>query len=291
MNTTKSPYVAWRLQHPDATLEPSTLVRINQWVDISHSLNGLLRSYYDSIEPWLEGKTNRSPDLVSFIAGYGRSVAVIGDWKDLPIAIPDSELENWRENTSLAVTLEELREWQAGIAGIVPEVLHLQLEKSIKLIRAQLKKRYTELEELTQRPIESFAPTQWHEDMVGEEELGQEVQELDRIFDLYEELWCFQQGIEPLRMIMITEDDPEFHLPSQTFYDALLSIDSHELLSNLRDAEPKLKQVLKMWSETIMTYSGEPYHRPYDPLAPKEFWWRHRARRGTTVKKPVHRRR
>ena len=152
----------------------------------------------------------------------------------------------------------------------------------MKTVRLQLKKRYAELNDLVEKPIQEFAPTQWVEDMMGEEETGREVERLDRIFDLYEELWCFEEGIEPLRMIMITEDDPEFHLPSKAFYDALLSIDSHELLSKLRAAEPKLREVMRLWSGTVMKMTGEPYHRPYNPEAPKEFWWRHRAQRRTS---------
>jgi hypothetical protein len=274
-DTAKNPFVSWRSQHESNVLDARTEKLIQQWVRVNHELLAMFDAFDDTIEPWMKEHESLEPDLVGFVAGYGYSRAITGDWVSMPIDIPESELADWDSNSGLFVTLGQLHDYQAGVAGSVAEILHTHSEKFVSLLEKQLKKLYAELDELIAKPIADFAPTQWSDEDIGEQETGQEIEELDRIFDVYEKLWCFEQGIEELRMIMITEDDPEFHLPNQAFYDALKSIDSQKLLSNLEHAKPKLEVVLKFWADTQMSYSGEPYHRPSDSNAPDAFWWRH----------------
>ena len=271
----KNPFVSWRAQHPSTALDAGTEKLIQQWVRVNHDLLALFNAFDDNIEPWLKRRKSPEPDLVAFIAGYGYSRTVTGDWKAMPIEIPEGELTNWDSNTGLFVTLEQLHDYQAGVAGSVAEIFHAGAKEFVALVNKQLTKLYDELDVLTARSLTGFMPTQWSDEDIGDEESGQEIDELDRIFDVYEKLWCFEQGIEELRMLMITEDDPEFHLPSQAFYDALKSIDSQKLLSTLERAKPKLNVVLKLWANTRMSYSGKPYHRPGDRNAPDVFWWRH----------------
>jgi hypothetical protein len=271
-----NPFVSWRLQHPVKTLNAETEIRIQQWVQVNHKLLELFDQFDDIIEPWLKGNSSIEPDLVAFIAGYGYSRTVTGDWKDLPIDIPESELTNWEENSGLFVTIEQLRDYEAGVAGSIPEILHTHANEVMGLIKKQLEDAYRQLELLVSKPTTDFSPTQWSDEDADDESAEWEVEDLDKIFDLYEKLWCFEQGIEEIRMFMITEDNPEFHLPNRGFYEVLKSIDSHTLLSNLAKAEPKMREILKLWSGTIMQYSGKPYHRPYDEIAPEIFWWRHK---------------
>jgi len=275
MNNSNNPFVSWRSQHPSNTLDAQTEIRIQQWVRVSHDLLGLFDQFDSDIEPWMKGRKSPTPDLVGFIAGYGYSRTVAGDWVDLPIEIPASDVEDWEHNSSLVGSLEQLHDYQAGVAGSVAEILHVRSKEFVALVNKQLTTLYDELDVLVARSIADFRPTQWSQDDIGDQEAGQEIDELDRIFDVYEKLWSFEQGLEELRMLMITEDDPEFHLPSQAFYDVLKSIDSQKLLANLDHAEPKLKDVLKLWANTRMSYSGMPYHRPFDDNAPDVFWWRH----------------
>jgi len=270
-----NPFVSWRSQHQSHTLDAGTEKLIQQWIRVNHDLLALFDAFDDAIEPWIKGRKSPEPDLVGFIAGYGYSRTVTGDWVSMPIEIPEGELANWDSNSGLFVTLEQLHDYQAGVAGSVAEILHTRSKEFISLVNKQLTRLYDELDVLTSRSIADFRPTQWSQDELGDQEVGQEIDELDRIFDVYEKLWCFEQGIEELRMLVITEDDSEFHLPSQAFYDALKSIDSQKLLSNLEHAKPKLEAILKLWANTRMAYSSKPYHRPGDRNAPDSFWWRH----------------
>lgn len=270
-----NPFVSWRTQHPSTALDAGTEKLIQQWVRVNHDLLALFDTFDDTIEPWLKRRKSPEPDLVAFIAGYGYSRTVTGDWKAMPIEIPEGELANWDSNTGLFVTIEQLHDYQAGVAGSVAEILHASAKEFVALVIKQLTKLYDELDVLVESSIYDFRPSQWSAEDIGDEESGREIGELDRIFDVYEELWCFEQGIEELRMLMITEDNPEFHLPSQAFYDTLKLINSHKLLEALDHAEPKLRAVLKLWSSTVMSYSGKPYHRPNDENAPDVFWWRH----------------
>lgn len=276
--TSNNPFVSWRSQHPATSLDAQTEIRIQQWIRVNHGLLELFDQFDDEIEPWLVGQTTREPNLVSFIAGYGYSRLVTGDWVSLPIDIPESEQARWNKDAGLIASMAELRDWQAGVAGSVADILHVRSSAATSIIHTQLTRLQDELDALTATSLTEFAPTQWAEELIGEEEPSWEIKELDRIFNLYEQLTCFEHGLEELRMIMITEDDEELLLPNQAFYDALLSINSHKLLETLQRAEPKLKQILRLWGETTMSYSGKPYHRPYDKNAPAEFWWRHRAR-------------
>lgn len=270
-----NPFVSWRTQHPSTALDAGTEKLIQQWVRVNHDLLALFDTFDDNIEPWLKRRKSPEPDLVAFIAGYGYSRTVTGDWNAMPIEIPEGELANWDSNTGLFVTIEQLHDYQAGVAGSVAEILHAGAKEFVALVNEQLTKLYDELDVLVARSIDDFRPSQWSQDEIGDQESGREIDKLDRIFDVYEELWCFEQGIEEIRMLMITEDDLDFHLPSQAFYDALKSIDSQKLLSTLEHAKPKLNVVLKLWANTRMSYSGKPYHRPGDRNAPDVFWWRH----------------
>lgn len=178
--------------------------------------------------------------------------------------------------------MDQLREYQAGVAGCVPLMLHTDLPRVIETLNRQLSAHYTELRQLAAQPTVSFAPTQWPVEAIGDDVIDAEDEKLDRIFSLFEKLYCFELGIEELRVFMISEDDPEFHVPSTAFYDALISISSHTLLATLDAAEPKLRAIIvKLWSETTMEYTGQPYYRQRSD-APDSFWWRHhkpRARR------------
>jgi hypothetical protein len=275
INPENNPFIRWRRAHPHGSVDRETNIRIEQWVRVDDDMFDLFDMYDDQIEPWLTGASRQEPDIVAFIARYGYARIVTGDWTDLPIDIPESELEDWKKNSGLATSIDELRHYQAGVAGCIPEMLHGNTARVITLINKQLEASYAELADLANRPVADFTPENFPSEDIGEEHVDVEYKELTRIVDLYEKLNCFELGIEELRMFMITEDVPEFHLPNKGFYDALVSISSHRLLTALKNAEPKLRAVLRMWSQTKRAVDlGKPFYGP-DETEPASFWWRH----------------
>lgn len=272
--THSNPFVEWRLQNPHSTLTTEQNQRVDQLVTITIMMNRMFDKLEDEIEPWLKGLSKNEADLVKYISQYGFILEVTGNWTEHPIDIPADQLEEWKKHSGVLVTMEQIESWRAGIAGGVGRMLQLNLSLTVQTIKNQLHQRYEALADMSTQSIRKYTPTQWDPDEIGEDYTGQEIERLDRIFEAYEELYCFEQGIEMLRMIMITEEAPKFNVPSKEFYDALVSIDSQTLMEVLHLAEPKLKEILTLWSTMLMEYSGRTYYRE-DPEAPDTFWWRH----------------
>lgn len=273
-NPEKNPFVRWRNEQSSRSLDKETENMVQRWVSVNRSLSRAFDLYDDEIEPWIENKTTKAPDLVEYVALYGYTRIASGNWTELPILVSDDAAEDWRRNSGLFATIGQLREDQAGIAGCLPLMLHADLPRVMRTLNEQLEAHYAELRQLAAKPVGDFTPTQWPEEAIGDEVIDIEGKKLRRIFELYEKLYCFELGIEEIRVFMITEDAPEVHLPSVEFYDALVSISSHRLLTTLDAAEPKMRAILKLWSETTMEYTGEPYYRERE-TAPDSFWWRH----------------
>jgi hypothetical protein len=273
-----NPYLRWRREHPVGTLDPEVEILIRQWQAVTWRDFECFAMFDDVIDPWLKGQKSPLPDLVEYITGYGYSRIVTGRWKKLPIDIPSEDLADWDKNSSLAATIEQLGDYEGGVAGGILEMLHADQDKVLTLVKLQLAELYEELAILTTQPIAEFTPTQWEYEDLGMDYTGWEIEELDRIFVIYEKLFCFQRGLKDSKWLMLHDDNPDFHLPNQGFYDALNSIDADELHTNLSKAEPRLREILDFWAHTIIKHTGKPYHRPYDRdgAAPKEFWWRHK---------------
>ena len=275
MNSSRpDPFGDWRDQHPHASLSRETNQRISQWLEVSHAMLNAFDQFEDEIEPWLKGKSKDEPDLVEFISRYGFIIEVTGNWTELPIDIPENEVEHWDKHSSLVVTMEQLEDWRAAVSGSAIQMLQINTELTISTIKKQLHARYEALAEQALRPLRDFTPKQWSDIGWLEDGAVEERRQLDVIFKLFESLHCFEQGIEMLRMITITEDDPDFDLPNKAFYEALVSIDSQTLMEALHLAEPKLKEILALWSTTVMQYHGSVFYQE-DENAPDTFWWRH----------------
>jgi len=268
-----SPYRKWRLQNPKLDFE--TNKRVSMWLSHSLEIDELVGNSYDYLDPWLEGKSDKEPDMLGYFIGWAKSRTLSADWDDIPIApLSDEERQIWRDNSSLPMTVDEIRDEEAQLTWIVADALNKRFDDTIKLIKKQINALLDELDELCDKPIKYFAPTQWEEDDLGEEYIDVEDKKLDRIFVLYENIWYFEQAIESFRMLMINESNPKISLPSEKFFNGLVSVNSHKIMVALNKAEHKMKEILKFWSKTIMKYNGKPYYWDRS-LAPEIFWWRH----------------
>lgn len=290
MSKEENPFTRWRAAHPHGATTSATNIRIAQWLRVNDELLELFDMYDDDIKPWLTGVTSRQPDLVAFVAGYGYTRIVTGNWTDLPIEIPEAELSDWQENSGLVTSLDELRNYQAGVAACIPEMLHVNMDLVQVTLKNQLSLACDELSELAAKPVDAYTPTEWPEESYGDEYIEQEDQKLRRLFDVYEMLYCFESGIEELRIFMITEDNPELHVPNQAFYDTLVSIDSRQPLEIMQNAEPKLREIIRAWARVKRDIDqGRPFYRE-DPDAPDAFWWRHfKVREKQTSRSNRHR--
>lgn len=269
-----TPFGKWRKQHPLESIDDATNIKIDQWFNVSDVADNLIDDSYETVDPWLERKTTDEPNFVKFFAGWGYIRAITGDWKSVPIDIPPSELDEWKSNGGLPATIDDIRGDEAQLVWIIADALNRRFDDTIALIKNQLDALLSELAELSSKPLDSFTPTQWDADSSEVYWADDERKELDRIFSLYETIWCFEQGLEGLRMLVVTEVDPEIGVPSQKFFDGLMTINSHKVMVTLKDAEPKMKEILKLWSQTIMAYSNKPYYVQRD-WEPEAFWWRH----------------
>lgn len=274
----QTPFMKWRNANPHQSVSSETNLLIEQWFDALACVRSCVNIYYDTAEAWLTDQSKPEPDLVKFVANYGYTMTVTGNWKKMPIVIPDEELPEWEAIEWMPPTINSLRAYQASVPGIMTEMLGKNTKAVIELLNKQLSARYAELAELSNMPIEHFTPVQWDEEQVFEDEAMHELDDIGRIFNIYEELECFESGIELLRMLMITEDEPEFNLPNVGYYEALVSINSAHLAQAQGAAKPKLEAIIKYWLKQKMEYSGgKPFYQDLD-RAPDRFWWRHWVR-------------
>lgn len=274
-NRTKTAFERWRSENPHYKVAEETNLLVHQWVNACLVLGHSLDIYYDVGEYWEKDRSKPAPDMVKLVANYGYSRITTGNWTRMPITIPAAELPEWEKAGSLPPTIDGIRSYQAKIAGLFMEMLDTNPEAIVTLIKQQLEERYNRLKRLTAQPLEVFTPIQWSEEAANEEEWFREAEKLDEVFVAYEELWCFESGIEELRMFTITEEDERFSLPNTGYFDLLVSLDSPHLMRVLADAEPMLKKVLRYLASQKMTYNdGRPYLAD-EKAAPEAFWWRH----------------
>lgn len=282
MNTQFSNPREWLKNHPRESMSREEAVLMDQWLNVSIELMEASEYVDTNVLPWIKNQQQDAPDVLRLFASYGRTRIVVGDWKETPIAVPEEHQKVWQKELGLLTPLSEIYAWQAGIAAGVAEAMFVNTALFCETVTRQVDACIGEIEHLSATPIEAFRPTDWS-DLPYEHDYEAEADaqdSLERIFDLVEKLLCFEHGLEEIRMLMITQTNPKFHVPNVGFYNALCAIDSHAILMAIAHAEPKMRQVLKLWSETIMPGTGKPYHRPYDDSAPEQFWWRHRQKRG-----------
>jgi hypothetical protein len=294
---TKTAFERWRSENPHYKVAEETNLLIDQWVDACLVLGRSLDIYYDVGEYWEKDHSKPAPDMVKLVANYGYSRIMTGNWTRMPISIPTAELPEWEKTGSLPPTIDGIRTYQAEIAGLFMEMLDTNPEVIVALIKQQLEERYDHLKQLAAQPLEAFTPVQWSEEAANEEEWFREAERLDEVFVIYEELWCFESGIEELRMLTITEEDERFSLPNTGYFDLLVSLNSPHLMRVLADAEPVLKKVLRHLASQKMAYNdGRPYLAD-KKAAPEAFWWRHwiaqqsQGRGSGAGKAPQHRNR
>lgn len=271
----KTAFERWRSENPHYKVAEETNILIHQWVEACLVLGRSLDIYYDTGEYWLKDHAKPVPDMVKLVANYGYSRIITGNWTRMPIDIPADELPEWEKAGSLPPTLEGVRSYQAEIAGTFMEMLNDDAEAVVKLIKQQLEERYDQLRRLAAQPLEAFTPRQWSEEAANEEEWFREAEKLDQLFVEYEELWCFESGIEELRMLTITEEDERFLLPNPTYFDLLVSLDGPRLMRELASTEPVLKKVLRHLANQRMSYDDGQTYLADDKAAPDAFWWRH----------------
>jgi len=221
-------------------------------------------------ERWYRNRSAQVPDLIDFGALYGYSRLLIQGWQQLPIEIPANQADTWRE-WGLGTSLSEFREHQAGIAGGFLELAGHDPELTRNTLEAQLEEKLAELKRLLDKSLEEYTPQKFTEKELDESDWLLESDQRDRLdepFKLYEQLICFDYGLQKLRIFCVTEEDEELSLPNKALYEALLRIDLSQVWSQLDVAEPKLRRIL----QHLMKHH---YFELNSDIAPESFWWRH----------------
>lgn len=283
--TTKDPLNAWYRSHQE--LRGTETWRLTKILAIAHSINGFAIRIEESWEAWYNDRSNPVPDLVECIGHYGYSRLLIQHWKQFPIEIPADQADAWRE-WGFGASLFEFRERQASVAGGFLELAVKDPALTVQLIEAQLQQKFAELTRLIHLPIEDYTP-QFTEDALtarfkaegySEREVRERVETemaedgvhepsyIGRPFHRYEQLLCFEWGMEKLRIFSATENAPELGLPSMELYNALLQIDLNTVIRQFEAAEPQLRRILQHLARLN-------YFELDNDTAPERFWWRH----------------
>lgn len=264
----ESPLNLWRLNHRE-------LYNTKAWNQVD-MLSGVLFAAdqaYDISEVWEAHVSDISrplPDIVAYAAHYGEARLLIYGWKEFPIEVRADEVDAWKE-WMLGTTLREFREINiSSIAGGFMELAAVHPRFTADTIQQQLQQKYARLAELANKPLEWYTPTMsFTQSELDDSEESYEWDRIDEVFALYEQLTCFYHGFPILRGFALTEQEPEFGLPSKKLYDALLEVDLNFLRGQLYDNEDALKNILRF----LLTC--DPYYSRSIVTAPASFWWRH----------------
>lgn len=132
--------------------------------------------------------------------------------------------------------------------------------------------------EAVKRPLEFYAPQEFDEETLWEEEPGWEWASFDLPFRLMEELEWFKLGIQEARM-HVFDDNIELGLPNKGLLGVLMEVRLDRIEHTIVYSEPKLREVLKHLAKLRYVNPGLP-SSGREPLlnnssAPESFWWRH----------------
>lgn len=255
--------------------------RIMDLVDLSLNIEA-------DYESWLDTNLQTPPpNLVEWVAYYGLARFRLQDWK-LPVDLSPQEMTQWRE----AGYYVELKDFQEAFGGVAAGFLYLagqDPQLAVDIIQEQLAQKLAELDRLASLPLDTYMPRylEWQvrkrakaaglspadiEEVVEtcdqEEEHMFEMRDVKALFDLRQQLQSFEWGIEKYRMISVGERNEEIGLPNTELYQALLQINTNELLRQLGQIDKKLRLI----------WQGLADLGCYDlnsDLEPKIFWWRH----------------
>lgn len=245
-------------------------VLIDRWWE-SESASTDAQDIQDAAERWLADGSRDKPDVLKSLALYGKSRLFTQGWTELPIEIPESEIDDWRA-AGLEPTIEDHRAYQAAALGGFFSLAILSPLAISSLLVDQMHERVASLRNLLSLSLDSYTPTDWHqldaEGVETDDGWFVELEAFDEPFVIYEDLVCFEWAAEKARMLAIGEDNPEVGLPSMAVYDELLKVDLNWLLGELKTTDPELRRVARHLVD----------HRYFaldSPIAPDQFWWRH----------------
>ncbi len=266
--------------------DKATELKIRRWLSAGTMPAEALEIEWEA-EDWLKDRSKPTPDFVACIAWYGKTRLMLQGWK-LPIDVPESDFDEWRE-VGYYMTIEDFQKDLAGVAGGFLELAARDPQLFVGIIQQQLAEKLARLDELANLPLEDYTPqiteaaltAKYTAKGLGEAEVREAVSEIlldsddivesrdiDRPFVLYEQLICFEWGMEKFNMFAISEHSNELNLPNKKLYETLGQIDLNQLLARLAKVEPKLKAIL----HHLAKYQ---YFRLDNPVAPEGFWWRH----------------
>lgn len=226
------------------------------------------------IEDWLADRSLPEPDMIKCIAAYSRAVLISGNWKTEPFMLTEKERQAWREEGVFSPTLFELRENIGGAAGGLLELAGRDPALFVEVINRQLKNYLNELDELVSWPLTHWTPQDFDEDEINDGDESYMFNMFNRPLEQYEYIFCFERAMERLRMLCLTEQNPELGLPNQELFMALSKqINLNYVLFCLQQAKPKLENILKHWTKHQWFSGDELWTNNADE--PEIFWWRH----------------
>lgn len=265
MSHSEFPLSTWILEHQNQRNSP-TWKKVRILFD-AYNTTGTAVRIEEACEAWFDNKSLPTPDLVKCVGLYGYSRQLISGWKEFPIEVPADKVEAWRE-AGLGANMREFREYHhGGIAGGFMELATKDPRLTADTLKHQLSEKLDKLTELTAKPVEWYTPQEFTEEELIEMEDSVDNERIEEPFLLFEQLTCFVYALPKFRIFSMTEEEPEFGLPSMELYHALGEIDLNSTIGRLNEFEPKLRAILK--------FLATEKHLVNIDSAPEGFWWRH----------------
>lgn len=209
-------------------------------------------------------------DLFKAFWEYGYSLEISGNWTSSPYDDLSKAEKYIMTSEGGMPTLYHLRDLQAQFAGGMLRVLGQEQDELTNLLYHQLEAKKAEYLKLLQRPVDFYTVQVFDYGDIVEDSEARSLQhsQFARVFDLREQLECFEIGLEHLRMLVSSEHAPELNLPNMELFNHLARIESPLLMQTYEHGDEQLKQILRSLSE-------QGYKRIQQKSAPETFWWRH----------------
>jgi hypothetical protein len=241
-------------------------LQIDRWLDAALATEEALY-IEEEIDGWLLNRSGAPPDFLACVAWYGRSRLLTQGWKTLPVSIPESDLDRWRQ-ANFEPTIEEFWHRQAGAAGGFLELAGRDPDVVCAVMRQQVDFQIDQLEELARVPIETYSPRYMTDDEILDGDDSAEENYFNRLFVIRDQLECFAWALQKYRIFCLSNENQALGLPNRTLFDSLNQIDLNRLTARLTEVDPRLKRIL----ERLARYNYFHLDRPIDP---DHFWWRH----------------
>ena len=266
--------------------DKATQVKVSRWIGAAVMPEEALEIVWEA-KDWFKDRTQPTPDFLACVAWYGKTRLMLQGMKP-PITVPVEDFDRWRK-AGYYMTIEDFQERLAGVAGGFLRLAGRDPQLFVNILQQQLETKLQLLEALVDKPLSEYTPKitetaltarfraegldeaqvkMFVEETLHEDDWFMENKRLDQPFALYEELICFEWGMEKFSMFAISEHSEKLNLPNKELYEALGQIDLNGLLARLGEAEHKLKAILHHLAK----------HRYFDlddDTAPEGFWWRH----------------